>query len=236
MYDLSILPSIGRSGLRNSVKVLSGMYLTGWRGVDPSVNFFAGQVAKLGTDSQGQVVVTPVSAVADPVIGMFFTSNSTSFFRPVAKEAHKVGENPASPNTITLNKALIKADTVIVKSKDEQTTYAAPAKYTINLTNGVITIVDIAAETELVISYLYKDITLSGVNQVLGSGKCALVEGVGEISTLVYDSTAAWALGAAVKFTATGLLTVGGASATIGTVTKAPTYDDPSLHVKLNLG
>lgn len=236
MYDLSILPSIGRSGLRSSVRVFTGMQLTGWRGVDPTATFLAGQLGKLVANDKGEVVVTPVTNTADVPVGMFFTSNSTTFYRPVAKEAHKVGENPASPNTITLNKALIKADTVIVKSKDEQTTYAAPAKYNINLTNGVITIVDIAAETELVISYMYKDIMLSGVNQVLGSGKSAFVEGVGEISTLVYDSTAAWALGAAVKFTAAGLLTVGGASATIGTVTKAPTYDDPSLHVKLNLG
>jgi len=236
MYDLSILPSIGRSGLRNSVRVLVGMQLTGWRAVDPGGNFLAGQLGKLGANDKGQVIVTPVTATADAVVGMFFTSNSTAFYRPVAAEAHKVGENLASPNTITLNKALIKADTIKVVDKATGVVQAAPAKYTINLTNGVITIVDIAPDTELLISYMYKDIMLSGVNQVLGSGKAALVEGVGEISTLVYDSTAAWTLGAAVRFTAAGLLTVGGGSAVIGTVTKAPTFDDPSLHVKLNLG
>lgn len=237
MYDLSTMPAIGRNGVRNSVQNLGGMQLTGWRDIDVAATFVAGQLAKLGLDANGKVAVQPVTLITDAPIGVFVTSNTTTFYRPEADEPHVIGEDIDSPNTITLKKPYVKADSFVVRNAATGVAYVegAAADYTINLVNGVITNVNIPNATAVLVSYHFKDVNLSGINQVLGSGKAALLEQVGSIATLMYDTTAAWALNAEVKFTAEGLLTVGGGSATIGRVTKAPTYDDPSIHVLLDL-
>lgn len=234
-YDLSTLPAIGRNGVRDAVQSLGGMQLTGWRDIDASATFVAGQLATLSTDSNGKVVVVAVSGTGDVPIGVFATSSTTTFYRPVAAEAHAIGEDVNNPTLITLNNPYVKASSYVVRNAGTGDAYTETTNFTINTTNGVITNVNIADTTEITVSYLYKDVNLSGINQVLGSGKAALLEQVGEIATLMYDPTAAWALNAAVKFTAGGLLTVGGGSATIGKVTKAPTFDDPAVHVLLDL-
>jgi hypothetical protein len=237
MYDLSTMPAIGRNGVRDAVQNMGGMQLTGWRDIDVAAVFVAGQLAKLGTDANGKVCVQPVSAVTDAPIGVFVTSNTTTFYRPESAEAHVIGEDIDAPNSIALKKPYVKGASYVVRDALTGVAYVegAAADYTINVINGVITNVAIPNATAILVSYHYKDVNLSGINQVLGSGKAALLEQVGAVATLMYDPTAAWTLNAAVKFTADGLFTVGGASATIGRVTKAPTFDDPAIHVLLDL-
>lgn len=233
--DLSTLPPIGRNGLINSVRNLGGMSVTGWRPVDPSATFCAGQLAKLGTDSNGNTVVQVVSSTSDKPIGVFFTHNTTTFYRPSVAEEHTFGENADAPMIIYVN-PYVKAGSYIV-TNGSGTTYTENTDYTINTTNGAITNLGagISSTATVYVTYLYKDQNLSGINQVLGSGKAALLEGIGDIATLMYDTTATWTLNADVKFNSSGYFIASGASSAIGKVTKVPTASDPELHIKLNL-
>lgn len=232
--DLSTMPSVGRTGIRSAVRNLSSMSITGWRKIDPSAAFVAGQLAKLGTLNNEPVVQT-VSSTGDVAIGIFFTENTTLFYRPSVAEEHTFGENAAAPNDIYLN-PYVKADSYIV-TDGASTTYTLTTDYTINTTNGVVTnaLAAIGATGTVYVTYLYKDINLSGINQPLGSGKSALMEGVGDIATLAYDTTCAWTLNAVVYYDATGYLTTTAGSSAIGIVTKVPTSSDPELHAKLDL-
>lgn len=233
--DLSILPSIGRTGIRSAVRNLSSMVLTGWRKIDPSVNFVAGQLAKLGTDTNGNVVVQVVTGTVDKPIGVLYTENTTLFYRPSVAEEHTFGENVSAPNNIYI-KPYVKTGTVRV-TNSAGSAYTLTTDYTVDLTNGIVTNtgVGITSTGTVYVTYLYKDPNLSGINQPLGSGAAALLEGIGDIATLAYDTTCAWTLNAAVYFDANGYLTATSGSASIGKITKVPTASDPELHVKLNL-
>ncbi len=229
--DLTTLPPIGRNGLINSVRNLSSMVVTGWRTVDPTATFYAGQLAVMGASG-----VTNVTAVGNKPIGVFFTHNNTTFYRPSFEEEHTFGENTSAPTVIYVN-PYVKASSYIV-TDGASTTYTESTDYSINATNGAITNLGVAigATATVYVTYLYKDLNLSGINQVLGSGCAALLEGVGDIATLMYDTTATWTLNADVQFTSAGYFTTAvSGSATIGKVMKVPTASDPELYVKLNL-
>ena len=230
-YDLSTLPSLGRNGVRQAVHNISGMVLSGWRDIDASATFLAGQLAKLGTDSKGNVVVQAVSGTGDKPVGIFVNSNTTTFYRPIVKQPFTVG---AASSTFDI-KPYVLSGSFILEAAASGTDYTVTTNYTVNLTNGVVTNVNITEGTAVLASYRYKDINLSGINQVLGSGKAALLENNGELSTLVYDTSCAWTLNASVYFTAGGLLTSTSGSSAIGYVSKAPTYSDPRLNVVLAL-
>lgn len=233
--DMSTLPPLGRNGIVNSVRKITDMPTTGFRDIDPSATFVAGQLAKLAT-LNGKTVVQAVNGTSDVPVGVFFTHNTTTFYRPSMDEAHTFGENTDAPNDIYIN-PYVKTGYVEVNNASG-TAYTVTTDYTINLTNGVITRTStgaIGATDTVYVNYQYKDVNLSGINQPLGSGKACLLEEVGEIGTLIYDVKAAWLLGAAVKFNADGIFTLGGASATVGTVTQVPTATDPELRIKLSL-
>jgi hypothetical protein len=229
-----ILPPLGRTGLVGGVRRISDMTVTGWRPVDPAANFIQGQLAKLNTVS-GQVLVQTVSGTSDKVVGMFFTDNTTVFYRPSFREVHTFGENPSAPNDVYLM-PYVKTASYSVQNL-AGTPYTETTNFTLNTTNGILTNVNMGATATVYVSYMYKDVNLSGINQTLGSGMAALLEGVGEIGTLAYDtsSATAYALNAAIYFNATGYLTSASGSTAIGYITKAPTADDPELRVKLSL-
>ena len=82
-----ILPSMGRNGIVNLVRKLSGAVVTGWRDIDPSSEFVAGQIAKL-TESNGRTLVTVcIEATADKPIGILFSHKTLSFYKPVVEES-----------------------------------------------------------------------------------------------------------------------------------------------------
>lgn len=243
MSDFSVLPPIGRTGINNGtgVRRLSNMPVTGWRDVSPTATFVAGQLATLTTDSNGKVVVETVNSTSDKVIGVFFTDNSTTFYRAAYAEEHTFGENAAAPNVIYVN-PYVKASSYVVSNAADTATahlYTETTDYTVDTTSGAITntLVGIAATATVYVTYMYKDINLSGINQVLGSGKAALLEDFGEIATIQYDTTSATAytLNAAIYYNSSGYFTATSGSSAIGFITKVPTADDPELYIKLDL-
>lgn len=225
------LPPIGRNGIVNSVRKLSGNIVTGWRDVSSSAEFIAGYVATL---SSGVVVVADNTA-SQKIIGLFNCHKTTSFYRPVINES---GTFTGAGSAITLAHANIQSASVRVTDSTGATTYTVTTDYTVNATNGIITQTStgsIGTTDTVLIDYRYQDPNLAGLDQTLGSGKAAIIEGVGEIATLVYETDAAWAENAAVTVSANGLPTIGGTGSTIGFVTKVPSADDPELHFQMRL-
>ncbi|GEM_PF-4304555 len=243
MSDFSVLPPIGRTGINNGtgVRRLSNMPVTGWRDVSPTATFVAGQLATLATDSNGKVVVETVNSTGDKVIGVFFTDNTTTFYRSAYAEEHTFGENAATPNVIYVNPYVKASSYVVCNAADTATAsrYTETTDFTIDVTSGAITntLVGIGATATVYVTYMYKDINLSGINQTLGSGKAALLEDFGEIATLQYDTTSAtaYALNGSIYYNSSGYFTATSGSSAIGFITKVPTADDPELYIKLDL-
>ena len=233
--DMSKMPLLGRNGLVNAVRKITDMPTTGWRKIDPSATFIAGQLAKLAM-IDGEPTVQTVSGTSDVPVGVYFTHNTVFFYIPVVDEAHTFGENSSAPTQIFL-KPYVKTGYYIITNVAKNVTYAEGVDYTINLTNGVVTYMGptLTTGSAVVVNYQYKDVNLSGISQTMGSGKACLLEEVGEIGTLVYDTKAVWSIGAAVKFDASGFFTTAAGSATIGRVTGVPTSDNPELMIKINL-
>jgi len=225
------LPPIGRNGIVNSVRKLSGNIVTGWRDVSSSASFIAGYAATL---SSGVVTVADNTA-SQKIIGLFNCHKTTSFYRPIINES---GTFTGAGTTITLDHANLQSGSVRVTNSAGTTTYTLTTDYTVNTTNGIITQTStgsIGTTDTVLIDYRYQDPNLSGMDQTLGSGKAAIIEGVGEIATLVYETDAAWAENADVTVSANGLPTIGGTGTVIGFVTKVPSADDPELHFQMRL-
>lgn len=227
---MSNLPPIGRNGIVNSVRKISGHIVPGWRDVASTAEFIAGYAATL--DSDGKAAVADDSATK--ILGLFFCHKTTSFYRPIREEQVTF---TGALSTVTLNHANLKSSACVrVTSTDGLTVYTLTTHYTVNTTNGTITHVSGIGNTDTVlVSYLYADPNLAGLDQTLGSGKAAIIESNGEIGTLVYETNAAWAINAVVKISANGLPTVGGSGATIGFVTKVPSASDPEMTFQMRL-
>ena len=65
--------------------------------------------------------------------------------------------------------------------------------------------------------------------------KVALIEDSGDVALTVYDTSANYILGDSVYSNDAGIITSVGVSNPIGIITKPPTADDVSLHVKLTV-
>ena len=91
-----LLPDIGRNGLVNSVRRLTGLNNPGFRAVDPTANFVAGMVAKLEADSNGNPVLKVADANDTNLIGLFYCHKTTNFYRPIVDESQTFS---TSPNT-----------------------------------------------------------------------------------------------------------------------------------------
>ena len=225
------LPPIGRNGIVNSVRKLSGNIVTGWREVASNASFIAGYIATL--DSNGKAAVADDSSTQ--ILGLFYCHKTTSFYRPVINEE---GTFTGSATTITLAHANLQSGSVRV-TDSTGTAYTVTTDYTVNTTNGTITHAgggsSIGATETVLIDYNYQDPNLAGLDQTLGSGRASIVEGTGEIATLVYEPNAAWALNTDVTVSANGMPTIGGSGQVIGFVTKVPTASDPELHFQMRM-
>jgi len=232
------LPDIGRNGLVNSVRRLSGLNNPGYRDVDSSADFIAGMVANLEADSNGNPVLTVGNATDTALIGIFFCHKTTSFYRPITDEAQTFGTSPNSSTVVYLSHANVKSSSYKVTDGDS-TTYTETTDYTVNTTNGTVTRTStgsIGSTDTIYVTYSYQDPDLTGIDQTLGSGMAATLEDAGEIATLVYDTSVAYTLMGSLYCNASGYLTsTNGGGSVVGKVTKVPTSSDPELRYKLSL-
>ncbi len=235
---MPLLPDLGRNGLVNSVRRLSGLNNPGYRAVDPTANFIAGMVANLEADADGNPVLTVANATDTALIGIFYCHKTTNFYRPIVDEpqTYSAGDNTAF--AAYLAHANLKSGSVKVCDASG-TPYTVTTDYTVNTTNGVITRTStgaITSSTTVYVSYLYEDPNLTGIDQTLGSGMAATLEDRGEIATLVFDTSKAYTLMGSLYADANGYLTsTNGGGTALGKVTKVPTAEDPELHFKLVL-
>jgi hypothetical protein len=237
---MATLPDIGLNGLVNSVRKIGGYIANpGYRDVDPATSFVAGMAATLTTDSDGKVVLTAADNTTSTgkIIGLFYCHKTTSFYRAVKDELQVVGTSPNTASLVYLAHANLKAGSIRVVQRDlDETVYAEDTNYTCNDTNGVVTVsTGIGATEALLISYLYLDPNLIGIDQTLGSGKAATLEDNGEIGTMIYDTSKAYTLNASLYVNSAGYLTTTAGAAVVGMVTKPPTSEDPELHFKMKL-
>jgi hypothetical protein len=236
---MALLPDIGRNGLVNSVRRLNGLNNPGYRAVDATADFIAGMVAILEADSDGNPVLKVADATDTALIGLFFCHKTTNFYRPIVDESKTYGTSPNTAWVIYLDHANLKSGSVKVTDSTGGTTYTLTTDYTVNNTNGVITRTStgsIAADETVLVTYLYEDTTLTGLDQTLGSGLAATLEDPGEVATLVYDTSKAYTLMGSLYADANGYLTsTDGGGTVVGKVTKVPTAENPELHFKLSI-
>jgi len=234
-----LLPDIGRNGIVNSVRRLSGLNNPGYRDVDPTASFIAGMVAKLEADSSGNPVLKVADADDTNVIGIFYCHKTTNFYRPIVDEEQTYGTSPNTSWVIYLNHANLKDGTVKVTNEAGDTTYTVTTDYTVNNTNGVVTRTStgsIGATDTVKVTYMYEDPNLSGIDQTLGSGMAATLEDDGEIATLIYNTSVAYTLMGSLYCDANGYLTsTNGGGVVVGKCTKVPTAEDPELRYKLTV-
>lgn len=219
------------TALIRGVRLLSNVDQIISREVDENAEFIPGMVGMLATDTNGKVVVKAHDGSATEAAGMFINAKTQSFYKATA-EAIAGADVPAAPGTITLKNANV-ADVLVVNATTG-TPYAITTDYTVNTTNGIITNVAIPASTPLTIFYRYKDLSVVGFDNSMGSGLTAVLEENCEVALLVYDTSKQYTLNGNVKVNAAGFVSDSTAAGpTIGYVTKVPTLQDPALHVKL---
>lgn len=224
------MSTLGRNGLVNAVRRLTGAPITGARDVDPAAQFIAGQVAKLA-DLNGKAVATVADNTSTAIVGVFASHKTISFYRPVINESKTF-----DAGIVTLDHANLQTGSVKV-TKLDGTAYVITTNFTVNATNGIITRVGtaIGAAENVLVSYRYTDPNLSGIDQTLGSGKVAIIEEPGEIATLVYDTSRSYTLGDKLYVNAAGNITNASGTTAIGFVTKVPSNDNAELHLKLKI-
>ena len=231
------LPDIGRNGLVNSVRRLSGHNNPGYRDVNSDAEFIAGMVAKLAANAvTGEPELVVANATDTAIIGIFFCHKTSSFYRPIVDEEQTFGTSPNTSFIAYLAHANLRASSVKV-TDGASTTYTLTTDYTVNTTNGTITRTStgaIGATDTVYVTYSYMDPNLTGIDETLGSGKAATQEDDGEFATLVYDTSKAYTLMGALYCNASGYVTsTDGGGAQIGTITRVPTAENPELQFKL---
>lgn len=216
------------NGLIKGMRPLSASYeVTGYRLVDPNAEFLPGMGAALTNVGGKTVVTTHDGNASTPVLGLFVSSKANSFYKATSEKF--VAGN--ATYTITLKNANVRDVRITTL-----TGAAFTGTYTVNNTNGIITVTaqgNIANGETGIVYYSYKDLTVLGFDQTLGSGRVAILESNTEVALLVYDTSQAYTLGGTVSINANGLVSSAGTSSAIGFVTKVPTVDNPELHVQL---
>ena len=233
------LPGIGRNGIVNSVRRLSGLTNPGYRAVNSSADFIAGMVANLEANSTtGEPELVVASNTSTAIIGLFYCNKTTSFYRPIVDEEQTFGTSPNTSWIIYLGHANVKASSVKITDSTGATTYTETTDYVVTTTNGYITRTStgsIGATDDVLVTYQYEDPNLSGIDETLGSGLGATLEDRGEVATLIYDTSVAYSVMDDLYVTAGGYITNTSGTTKIGVVTKPPTADNPELHLKLQL-
>ena len=222
------------TALIRGVRLLSNVDQIISREVDENAEFIPGMIGMLATDTNGKVVVKAHDGTSTEAAGMFINAKTQSFYKATAEAV----TTATDPQVINLKNANV-ADVLVVNATTG-TPYAVTTDYTVNAVNGVITTVatgsggSIAASTPLTIFYRYKDLSVVGFDNSMGSGLTAVLEENCEVALLVYDTSKQYTLNGNVKVSITGFVSDSTAAGpTIGYVTKVPTLQDPALHVKL---
>lgn len=231
---MASLPDLGMNGLVNSVRKLTGVINPGYRDVASTADFIAGCVASLVADGTTGLPVLRTALATDTtqLIGLFYCHKTLSFYKPVVGESKTFSTSPNTTTILYLNHANVQADSVYITSGGVA---VSTSDYTLTATNGVIT-ADSPTTGTWLISYLYEDSSLIGIDQTLGSGKAATLEGDCEVATLVYDTSKAYTLNGNLYSTSTGYVTsTYGGGSVVGRCTKTPTATDPELHFKLKI-
>jgi len=224
------MPPVGRHGIVNSVRRITGNVVPGWRAVDPESQFIAGYIAAL--NDQGKVTVA--DADSENLLGLFNCHKTLNFYVPVEGEE---GTFTGVGSYIAITNAYIKENYERVLSADRETLYVRDTDYTMNYTNGLITHTStgsIGSTDTILLNYTYRDPNVSGLDQTL-SGFCSIIEGDGEVATLVYDTSAAWRVNVDLRVGVDGIPTTSGEGKKLGFVTKPPTAGDPELHFQMRL-
>lgn len=239
---MATLPDLGMNGLVNSVRRLTGLSENpGYRAVDSAASFIAGCVAKLVADTNGNPYLQVADANDTNLIGLFYCHKTTSFYKPVVNEVQVFGASPNSATIIYLNHANVKTGSVYITSTGATTDAFVPTggNWTLTATNGYITRDGsgmLSATSSVKVTYLYESADLVGIDQTLGSGMAATLEGPGEVATLVYDTGYAYTLMGSLYANADGYITSNnGGGSVVGKCTKVPTAADPELHFKLSI-
>ena len=221
------LPSLGRKGL-TTVRRISGIDNPGWNTVDPDAAIIAGMVAARTTDADGNNILTVCNASAIPV-GIFYLHKNLNFYVPVIGEAHTMASAVTLDNANVTNVSVVNASTGVA--------YTVITNFTVSAVNGIITNMNIPNGTHVKVNYLYKDPNTSGVDQTVPTGLISILEGEGQIGTLIYDTSAVFAINDLLHCNADGYLsTASGLSGkVVGIVTQAPTANDQELIFKLSI-
>ena len=221
------LAPIGRRGIVNSLKKISGFNKPGTKDVADGADFMQGMAAVLG--STGKVEVADnTSKVLE---GLFNNHNASAFYRPIIDEQQTF---TGALSTITMAKANMRSAYEKVTNSAGSTTYVKDTDYTIDYTAGTITLKaggSIGNTDTVKVSYLYQDTSLEALDLGGKLGKVSIIE-EGEVGLLIYDTTATWAVNSKVTVDANGLVTTGG-TYQLGYVTKVPSSDDPELEIQI---
>ncbi len=224
--------NLGLKGFASKIKFVEGLIKTGSMNADLDAEFFAGQLATIKDNGAGPVV-TPVTANTDPVIGMFYCDRVDAFYTPVYKEKVTIKDGVINTEFSNLKASTIKittiAGTACVKDTDYTVTDESKGIFAVKAGGNLV------GETEALVSYRFKDVGKTGISNVDISGKAALIEGFGKLSTLIYDIHVSYTVGGKVYSSAAGLITSATGGVELGTVIKAPTNEDPELVVKIKL-
>jgi len=222
---------IGRNGIINSVRRISGNVVPGWRMVHPESQFIAGYVAALDSNSLAIVADNTTTKV----LGLYNCHKTVNFYVPVQDEE---GIFTGAGSYIALTYAYVKTSTVRVYDSTGVTLYIEDTDYTVDYTHGLIihkASGSIGTTDLILIDYTYHDPNITGLDQTIGSGAASVIEGNGEIATLAYETNAAWTVNAVIRVSANGLPTTSGTGTAFGFVTKQPTAGNPELQFQMRL-
>lgn len=224
--------NLGLKGFASKIKFVEGLIKTGNMNADLDAEFFAGQLATIKDNGAGPVV-TPVTANSDPVVGMFYCDRVNAFYTPVYKEKVTIKDGVINTKFSNLKASTIKITTIAGTACVEDTDYTVTDE-----SKGIFAVIaggNLDNKIRALVSYLYKDAGKTGISNVDISGKAALIEGFGKLSTLIYDINVNYTVGGKVFSSAAGLITSAIGGVELGTVVKAPTTEDPELVVKVKL-
>ena len=220
------LPSLGRNPL-NALRIITGCERQGNDYVNSTAEFTRGYLGKQAIDSYGNVewVVATTNGEVD---GILNSHKANTFYKSVylaPVEVDSDGNGNLTP--------YVKSGSVLLTSTGAGAGDIT-SDFTVDNTSGAISEDTPSGARTIYASYQY-DVREPGSNETLGSGKVAIVRGVGELETLVYDTSVAIAKGDNV-YSKSGIPSTDGTGSNIvGTVVRPPTADNPYLRIRINL-
>lgn len=222
------LAPIGRRGIVNSARKLSGFSKPGYMDRDSSAVFQQGMIATKGTDGELEVA----ASTSKILVGIFNCHKASVFKRPVVNEEITF---TGSGSVISLAHQNVSQ---VVVTNSAGVAYTVTTHYTVQAAAGTITHVGTIGNTETVkVSYLYEDPDLSALDQTQKSRKASVLSD-GEIALKIYDTqqchASGWVLSKKVTCDNNGMASLGG-TYQLGYVTKVPTASDPELHIMLDI-